>query len=165
MLEEKVLDELKKYVNYYQERIMRYVCYLLADIKNNSMSDGEWEKYLDENLIAPFSRVLSGFMDEKGAGEADLYQRAGIDGMLFSKIRSNPRYRPGVNTVIALAMALELDKDQAESLLRAAGYSLSEGDTFDLVIRFCLEKGIYGMDDINQALDYFSLKPLGGVLE
>jgi hypothetical protein len=62
-------------------------------------------------------------------------------------------------------MALELNKEQADRLLRAAGYSLSESDTFDLVIRFCLEKGIYGIDDVNEALDYFSLKPLGGVLE
>ena len=58
-------------------------------------------------------------------------------------------------------MALDLDKEQADRLLRAAGYSLSESETFDLVIRFCLEKGIYDMDDVNEALDYFSLKNFG----
>ncbi|MCW3490678.1 hypothetical protein [Dethiobacter alkaliphilus] len=58
-----------------------------------------------------------------------------------------------------------LNKKEADKLLSAAGYSLSESDTFDLVIQFCLEKRIYDLHSINQALDYFSLKPLAGALE
>jgi hypothetical protein len=62
-------------------------------------------------------------------------------------------------------VALELNKNQTDKLLSAAGYSLSDSDTFDLVIQFCLEKKIYDIHQVNQALDYFSLKPLAGVLK
>ena len=97
--------------------------------------------------------------------DAEVYKKAGLDRRHFSKIRSNPNYHPGKNTVIALAIALELNKKETGRLLTVAGYSLSESDTFDLVIQFCLEKKIYDLDTINQALEYFSLKPLAGVAE
>ena len=100
------------------------------------------------------------YIDKKGASDSDIYKRAGIDRRHFSKIRSNPEYKPGKNTVIALALALELTKKELDKLLGSAGYSLSDSDTFDLVIQFCLEKKIYNFYDINQALDYFSLNPL-----
>ena len=45
--------------------------------------------------------------------------------------------------IVAFALALKLDQNDMDSLLRAAGYSLSENETFDLVIRFCLKKKIY----------------------
>lgn len=160
VLEQKVLAQLQEYVDHYQERVMRYACFLLADIADVCMSDSEWEKHILEKRQPPFNRVLFRLIDEKGASETDIYQRAGIEWRHFSKKRSNPRYRPGKKTVIALAMSLELNKEQADRLLRAAGYSLSESETFDLVIRFCLERRIYGMDDIKQALDSFGLEPL-----
>lgn len=61
---------------------------------------------------------------------------------------------------MSLALSLELNKKETDELLASAGYSLSESETFDLVIQFCLEKKIYDIHDVNQALDYFSLKPL-----
>ncbi len=68
------------------------------------------------------------------------------------------------NTIIALALALELNKKETDELLSPAGYSLSDSDTCDLVVQFCLEKKIYNIHDVNQALDFFSLKPLVGTL-
>ena len=79
---------------------------------------------------------------------------------IFQKYVRHPEYKPGKNTVIALALALELTKKETDKLLSSAGYSLSDSDTFDLVIQFCLEKKIYDFYQINQALDYFSLNPL-----
>jgi len=88
----------------------------------------------------------------------------GIDRRHFSKIRS-ANYRIGKNTVISLVLALKLNKKEAEELLNAAGYSLSDSDTFDLIIQYFLEKKIYDILTVNQALDYFSLKPLSVILE
>ncbi len=122
-----------------------------------------WYFYRNPPTIIPAGPV--GYIDIKATSDADIYKKAGIDRRHFQKIRSNSDYRPGRNTVIALAMALELDKKETDKLLGSAGYSLSESETFDLVIQFCLEKKIYNMDDVNQALDYFSLKPLFGVVE
>lgn len=110
-------------------------------------------------------QVLFSFIDKKGESESEVYKRAGIDRRHFSKIRSDPDYCIGKNSAIALALALELDKKQTDELLSAAGYTLSDSDIFDLVIQFCIERKIYNIYDVNQALDYFSLKPLIGVLE
>ncbi len=123
------------------------------------------DDYIKKTRKPTFNQVLFGFIDKTGASDSDIYKKAGLDRRHFSKIRSNPDYRPGKNSTIALAIALELNKKEANELLTAAGYSLSESDTFDLVIRFCLEKKIYDIHNVNQALDYFSLKPLAGVLE
>lgn len=56
------------------------------------------------------------------------------------------------NTAIALALALELNKEETDQLLGAAGYSLS-----DLVIQFFLEKEIYDINAVNKALGFLAL--------
>ena len=48
-------------------------------------------------------------------------------------------------------------------MLELAGYSLSNSDTGDLVIKFCIEKEIYDLIDVNEALDYFGQKGIGVV--
>ena len=122
------------------------------------------EKFIEEKRKPTLQELLFRYIDERGEKDADVYKRAGIDRRHFSKIRSKADYKPSKNTVISLSLALELTTDQAEELLSTAGFSLSESDTFDLVIQYCLENSIYHIHDVNQALTYFSLKPLGGVL-
>ncbi|MTI81241.1 MAG: hypothetical protein FH758_10210 [Firmicutes bacterium] len=168
MLEKKLLIELQEYVERNLFRLNFSFCESPKYSEEELCIDAlpmEMEAFIKKKRKPTFSQVLFSFIDKKGASDSDIYKRAGIDRRHFSKIRSNPDYRPGKNTTIALAMALELNKNQTDQLLSTAGYSLSESDTFDLVIRFCLEKKIYSMHDVNQALDYFSLKPLAGVIE
>ena len=73
------------------------------------------------------------------------------------------KYHPSKATVIALGIALEADLDEMEALLCEAGYALSGSETFDLIIRYCVEHRVFDLDEINEALDSFQLKPLGGV--
>ncbi|PKM86297.1 MAG: hypothetical protein CVU87_12525 [Firmicutes bacterium HGW-Firmicutes-12] len=167
MLEQLLLRELEEYIdkhticfdlkvnetkNYYEK------CYSLV-------RPVELEDFIENNRKAAFNKVLFSFIDKKEVSDSDIYKKAGIDRRHFSKIRSNPDYRIGKITVIALALALELNKKETNKLLSAAGYSLSDSDTFDLIIQFFLEKKIYDIHTLNQALDYFSLKPLSATLE
>ena len=133
---------------------------IYEDIHHN-----ELEHFINNNRKPTFSQVLFSFIDKKGTSDSDIYKRAGIDRRHFSKIRSIPHYRLGKNTAIALALALELNKKETDKLLSSAGYSLSDSDTFDLIIQFCIVEKIYHIHNVNEALDYFSLKPLIGVLE
>ncbi|KNY28872.1 hypothetical protein [Pseudobacteroides cellulosolvens] len=123
------------------------------------------EEYIKNNRKPTFNQVLFSFIDRKGTTDSDIYKKAGIDRRHFSKIRSNPDYRISKNTAVSLSLALELTKKDTDKLLSAAGYSLSDSDTFDLVIQFCMEKKMYDIHNVNEALVYFSLKPLSGVLE
>src|SRR5690606_40064692 len=99
-------------------------------------------------------------IDQKGMKASEVYKRAGIDRRHFSKIRTNSSYKPKKNTIISLALALELDKDETEELLQAAGYAFSDNDTHDLIIQFFLEKQLYDIGIINEVLDHFRLRPL-----
>jgi len=168
MLDEKLLIELQEYVKRYSNRVTSNVYSVARFIEKNiceEIENTELEDFIKNNRKQTFNQVLFNFIDNKGTSDTDIYKRAGIDRRHFSKIRSNPNYRLGKNTAIALALALELNKKETDKLLSAAGYSLSDSDTFDLVIQFCVDKKIYDIHNVNEALDYFSLKPLIGVLE
>lgn len=166
MLDKKILLELQEYVKIHS-RIVAFSCYISPRRSEMDICEEaynfEIENYIKNNRKPTFNQVLFSFIDKKGAIDSDIYKRAGIDRRHFSKIRSNPHYKIGKNTAIALALALELTKEEMDELLNAAGYSLSDSDTFDLIIRFCIEKKIYDMHNVNEALNYFSLKPLMGV--
>ncbi len=101
--------------------------------------------------------VLYGYINQKGAIDADIFYRAGIAPRDFSKV-GDPLYKPDKKTVLALALGL--NKIQGGRLLSATGYAFSNSDTFDLVIQFCMGKEIYSMDKVNQALNIFGLEPL-----
>ncbi len=161
VLRKELLSELEEFV---KSRIDMTYRSLQSAVCFDSSIHGELEGFVESNRKLTFNQVLFEYIDGKKAADADIYKRAGIDRRHFSKIRSNPEYRPGKNTVVALALALRLDVENACRLLQSAGYSLTDSETFDLVILFCLQKGIYELHEVNSALDYFSLKPLGGVL-
>lgn len=159
MLKEKILIELQKYV---ERHLISHEFELFESKRfmSEEMLHNEIEDFIKNKRKPTFSHVLFGFIDKKGLSDSTIYKKARIDRRHFSKIRSNPEYRIGKTAVVSLALALELTKKETEKLLSSAGFSLSDNDTFDLVIQFCLEKRIYDIDDVNQALDYFSLKPL-----
>lgn len=159
MLEKKILIELQEFVDRYLIIPEFDVCEAEIIITEEKHQN-ELIDFINIKRKLSFTQVLLNFIDKIGNSDSDIYKKAGIDRRHFSKIRSNPNYRPGKNTVIALALALELNKKETEQLLSSAGFSLSDSDTFDLAIQFCLEKRIYDLDLVNQALDYLSLKPL-----
>ena len=106
------------------------------------------------------NQLLFELIDRSGEKDSDIYKKAGIDRKLFSKIRSNPNYHPSKNTIIALALALQLNPDETEDLLSTGGYSLSDSSISDLIITYFLEKNIYDLFTVNAALDHYNQKTL-----
>lgn len=156
---------MKEYVQNHIDSLAMDVCQSF-NIREYSVHEEthhiELEDFINKNRKPTLKQVLFSFIDSKGTSDSEVYKKAGIDRKHFSKIRSNPNYRVGKNTIIALSIALELNKKETEKLLSSAGYSLSDSDTYDLVIQFCIGRKIYDIHHVNQALDYFSLKPLTG---
>ena len=165
MLDQQFLKELKEYITENRSHLLECEIIENAIFSQSSMQD---ELILDDNLEdfierkrkPTFQELLFRFIDQTGETDAAIYNRALIDRKLFSKIRSNSSYHPGKNTVLALALALKLDIENTDALLNAAGYSLSDSNTGDLIIQFCIEKNIHNIHNVNLALDHFDEKPL-----
>ena len=108
-----------------------------------------------EELDAPFSTMLLELIDARGLTDAQVYKRAGMSRQLFSKIRSSVSYRPLKKTVLALAIALELSLDETEELLARAGFALSRSSKADVIVEYFIERGVYDIMVINEALFSF----------
>lgn len=122
------------------------------------------ERSLEEmvnNLEETFSEMVLRLVDEKGYKDSEVYKRANLDRKLFSKIRSNPDYHPKKETVLALAVGLQLSVDETLDLLQRAGYTLSNSSKTDVIVRFFLEKGEHDIFLINEALFCFGEAVLG----
>lgn len=114
-------------------------------------------------LDAPFSTTLLALIDARGMTDAEVYHRANISRQLFSKIRGNESYRPSKQTVVALAIALELDMSATQDLLARAGFTLSKSSKFDVIVRFFIERGIYDLFQLNEVLFAYDLPLVSSV--
>ena len=119
---------------------------------------------LEKKLAQPdesFQQALFRLIDERGMKDADCYRNANVTKATFSKIRSNPDYHPKKQTALAFAVALKLDLQETEHLLRTAGYALSKSSKSDIIVEFFIMKKMYNIGRINEFLYAYDQPLLG----
>ncbi|MBQ5471288.1 MAG: hypothetical protein IIT58_04705, partial [Treponema sp.] len=98
---------------------------VLLEIKSPTPNYGSINEFIqqsDDILQDNIRKIIL----SKQLDEVEVYKKADIDRKLFSKIRTQPDYHPNKNTLLKLCLAMNLDTDETESLLKSAGYSLSK---------------------------------------
>ena len=138
------------------EKCMAAPCASVPDAQG-SLSLEEFIKKKD----AGFTETLLELIKKKGLKNSAVYKKANISKQHFSKIINDPNAKPSKQTVIALALALELDLDGTKDLIGRAGYALTNSNTFDLIIRYFIEHKQYNVIEINIALYEFDQSLLG----
>ena len=110
---------------------------------------------------AGFTETLLAQIQKSGKKNSDIYKRANISKQHFSKIINDPNAKPSKQTAIALALALELDLESTKDFIGRAGYALTNSSTFDLIIRYFIERKQFNVIEINIALYEFDQSLLG----
>ena len=109
-----------------------------------------------------FDLDASAFLiDASGKTDAEVYHKANLTRQHFSKIRSNPGYKPSKPTALALAVALELDLAQTKDLIARAGYALTNASEFDVIVSFFILQKLYDLFLINSFLFKYDQPLLG----
>ena len=99
-----------------------------------------------------FSEFLLDLLKERTGKDSEVYKRAEISKQLFSKILSNKDYQPTKSTAIQLAIGLQLDVNRTQKLLEKAGFALTRSSKADLVVQYYIERRVYSVAFINEAL-------------
>lgn len=104
------------------------------------------------------------YCNQTKVDEVDLYKNAAIPRSTFSKIRSMPgnNYTPSkYPTIICLALAMKLGKEDIQVFMNIAGYHLSNSIKTDRVVMYCVEHGIYQVERVDEYLeDYIGKRML-----
>ncbi len=129
--------------------------------KESSTRDKSFEEYM-KSMDKPFAYKLFDLIDRRNMTDVECYKKANVSKKTFSKIKCNPNdYKPSKQTAVAFAIALELNLDETQELLASAGLTLSHSFTFDKIIRYFIQKEVYDIFTINEALFEFDQVLLG----
>lgn len=133
------------------------LCNNAAEAMINENDLEGWLRKQDDS----FAVTLLKLIDKIGLTDVQCYKKANVSKGTFWKINNDPNYKPSKQTVIAFAIALELNLDETEQLLKTVGFSLSNSNTFDRIIQFFIMNGIYDIFEINAALYKYDQVCLG----
>ncbi len=98
--------------------------------------------------------------EEEGLTDAMIYKEAYFNKDMFCKIKNNKEYRTSKRTVLAFAVVLHLDIEQAVDFLASAGFAFSDSIITDMIVKYYIEKKDYQCEKINDTLVHFKERPL-----
>ena len=99
-----------------------------------------------------FKDILFEYIDQKGISDVECYKRANVSRQTWHKITTDEFYKPKKNTIIALAISLQLNIEETQTLLSTMGFTLSKYSLFDVINMYCIVKKIYDVFEVDSIL-------------
>ncbi len=127
---------------------------LFAVGKAMSLDDALKSMYTDS-----FEKHLQQLINKKGLKNSEVYAAANISKQYFSKLLKG-QVKPSKEKVLALAVGLQLNMDEAVDFLRLAGYALSPVSQTDVIVEYFIRHREYSVMKIDIVLFDYGLSPL-----
>lgn len=137
-----------------KEDMQPKACASMAMPKEASLEDELKDIYTDS-----FAKHLQQMINKKGLKNSEVYAAANISKQYFSKLIKG-QVNPSKEKVLALAVGLRLNLDEAVDFLRLAGYALSPISQTDKVVEYFIRKEEYSVLKIDIVLFDYGLEPL-----
>lgn len=135
----------------------------LAKFAEEPVAAEYYAESLEESLKSiytnSFEEYLQKLINKKGLKNAEVYSIANISKQYFSKLLKG-QVKPSKEKMLALAVGLKLNMDEAVDFLKAAGYAFSPISQTDLVVEFFIRRHDYSVIKIDIALFEYGLEPL-----
>ncbi len=123
------------------------------------ITDAERAKTLETHR-SYFANMLFDFMERKNLSEADVAAKAHADTKVFARLRDDKRFVPKERTVWALVIALELNLNDANTLMHRLRYYLDAKVRDEVLLAFCLENRVFDIDSVNEIFAHYGLEPI-----
>ena len=115
--------------------------------------------FIVKNQKQTFHELLNQHLAKSKKTDPEIYNDANLTKGTYSRLR-NIHHKPSKNSIICLAIGLDLSYIETLILLKSEGYTLSNSSRFDLIVKFHIQKKskIY---DINIDLEKNNCELLG----
>lgn len=162
-------EKLKKYV--VKEKNSTYNKIKKKDVIGENQNTDEIAKQIiaeieDIKLQMTSCELLSDFIDYSGVEKKEIKRTLQLHGFSTKMLDDNLSYKnksmPKKDSLIILALILNLSEKEVDQLLNSAGYTLSCSIKRDCIIRYYINHKKYDIDKLNQLLSQFGEKKIEG---
>ena len=129
------------------------------DLLEEGKENTDLDDVLSDIYTETFGKHLQKLINKKGLKNSQVYAAANISKQYFSKLLEG-QVKPSKEKVLALAVGLRLNLDEAEDFLRLAGYAFSPISQTDAVVLFFIKKKEYSVSMIDIVLFDYGLDTL-----
>lgn len=119
------------------------------------------ESLLENVNNTSFEKHLQQLIKKKGFKNSEVYAAANLSKQYFSKLLKG-QVKPSKEKVLALALGLQLNRDEAVDFLRIAGYALSPISRTDIIVEYFISRKDYNVIKLDIVLFDYGLAPLSG---
>jgi len=106
------------------------------------------------------ARLLTLVRDKCDGRGVIAYKRSGVKRNVYSRLVSSEYATADKRTVLQFCIGLQLNRTEADLLLKSAGYAFSGTIPLDCAFAYCIDNQIWNLDDINEILNANGLMPI-----